>query len=73
MKKFTVLILILAFVLSGCTGRGTLEETDVNASATVEDKRTNTPTSPLTGRKILSPATFTVNDPENKRGLSSHC
>lgn len=71
MKKFTVLILILAFVLSGCTGRGTLEETDVNASATVEDKRTNTPTSPLTGRKILSPATFTVNDPENKRGLST--
>ena len=70
MKKIIAAIACFCLLLGGCTGRKTLEETNANASATVEDKRTNSATSPLTGRKILSPASFTVSDPENKRGLS---
>ena len=65
-----ILSVALALILSGCSGRGTLEETDADASAAVEDSRTQiSVTSPLTGRKILSPASFTVNDPQNTRGI----
>lgn len=65
-----ILSVAIALILSGCSGRGTLEETDADASAAVEDSRTQiSVTSPLTGRKILSPASFTVNDPQNTRGI----
>ncbi len=65
-----ILSVALALILSGCSGRGALEETDADASAAVEDSRTQiSVTSPLTGRKILSPASFTVNDPQNTRGI----
>lgn len=65
-----ILSVALALILSGCSGRGTLEETDADASAAVEDSRTQiSVTSPLTGRKILPPASFTVNDPQNTRGI----
>ena len=67
-----ILSVALALILSSCSGRGTLEETDADASAAVEDSRTQiSVTSPLTGRKILSPASFTVNDPQNTRGISN--
>lgn len=67
-----ILSVAVALILSGCSGRGTLEETDADASAAVEDSRTQiSVTSPLTGRKILSPASFTVNDPQNTRGISN--
>ncbi|MBR4859226.1 MAG: polysaccharide deacetylase family protein [Clostridia bacterium] len=77
-KRLFVFLLIGILTLSACTGRKTLEETDANAPATAEDLRTapvqtsevtEGETSPLTGRKILPLATFTVNDPHNKRGL----
>lgn len=72
MKKMLILSVAVALILSGCSGRGTLEETDADASAAVEDSRTQiSVTSPLTGRKILSPASFTVNDPQNTRGISN--
>ena len=72
MKKILILSVAVALILSGCSGRGTLEETDADASAAVEDSRTQiSVTSPLTGRKILSPASFTVNDPQNTRGISN--
>ncbi len=67
-------------MLSGCTGRDTLEETDANAPVTVEDIRTTAETSraenagmtsALTGRRILPPASFKVNDPDNSRNLST--
>ena len=65
-----ILSVALALILSGCSGRGTLEETDADASAAVEDSRTQiSVTSPLTGRKTLPPASFTVNDPQNTRGI----
>ena len=74
MKK-TMLIFVICTVLalSGCTGRKTLEETNANAPATVEDMRSTAvnSTSPLTGRKILSSVSFTANDPENKRNIST--
>ncbi len=83
MKKLIILSLITAVLfLTSCSGRGTLEETNANAPVSVEDERTQTSTSaapstlkpaatsPLTGREILKPLTFTVNDPENTRGLS---
>ncbi len=80
MKKFICLsLVILMFLLTSCSGNGTLEEYDVNAPVSVADERTtltsaittaeNAVTSPLTGRKILAPASFKVNDPENSRNL----
>ncbi len=71
----------MSIFLTACTGRKTLEENDVNAPVTVEDKRTSTAaktditltqaaTSPLTGRKILESVTFKAADPQNSRGLS---
>ncbi len=82
MKKIlTVFIIFAILTLTACTGRGTLEETDANAPATVEDKRTTATqtetteavgiTSPLTGRKILPSASFTAKDPDNSRRLST--
>lgn len=84
MKKLLLIPLLIAVILlSACTGRGTLEENDANAPVTVEDSRTNTaapsttsttvpvPTSPLTGRAILPPVSFTASDPQNSRGLST--
>ncbi|MBQ8015758.1 MAG: polysaccharide deacetylase family protein [Clostridia bacterium] len=84
MKKLLLFFVLLTLVLSGCTGRSTLEEFDANAPVTVEDKRTAAQssasvttaksigvTSPLTGREVLKPASFKVNDPENTRGLST--
>lgn len=67
-------------LLSSCTGRGTLEEYDANAPVTVADERTQASTvlstaggtavtSPLTGMEILKSTSFTVNDPENTRGI----
>ncbi len=73
MKKSLLIFVMCAVVmLSGCMGRKTLEETNANAPATVEDIRTTavSQTSPLTGRIILSPISFTVNDPENSRNIS---
>lgn len=48
---------------SACSKNDTLEETNANAGASVEDKRD--------GKNILPPMTFTVNDPENTRGIST--
>lgn len=79
-KSLLVFILIAVITLTACTGRDTLEETDANAPAAVEDDRTTAVqttaaiqgvTSPLTGRKILPPASFTAKDPDNSRGLST--
>ncbi len=84
MKK-TILsfILIAVIMLSACTGRGTLEESNVNAPVTVEDERTTSEqitsgqttavgvTAALTGRKVLPPASFTASDPDNSKGLST--
>ncbi|MBQ2694858.1 MAG: polysaccharide deacetylase family protein [Clostridia bacterium] len=77
-KALCITLVLLTLFLSACTGRGTLEETDANAPVSVEDKRTTAAatakigaTSPLTGREILKPAAFKVNDPENARGLST--
>ena len=74
MKKSLLIFVMCAVVmLSGCMGRKTLEETNANAPATVEDIHTTavSQTSPLTGRIILSPISFTVNDPENSRNIST--
>lgn len=84
MKKLLLFLLLFPLVLNGCTGRATLEEFDANAPVSVEDKRSTAQTSttalsakkvgvtsPLTGREILKPASFKVNDPENTRGLST--
>ncbi len=71
MKKLLILPLVF-IMLTACSGNGTLEETDVGAPVSVEDVREkSSAASPLTGTKNLSPFKFTVNDPENKRGLSS--
>lgn len=83
MKKFLIIFLVIAAILlSSCSGRDTLEEYDANAPVSVADERTQAlvtmpptslkpaVTSPLTGRELLPTATFTVNDPENTRGLS---
>ena len=81
MKKSMLIFALTAILtLSACTGRNTLEETDANAPVTVEDIRTTAVTSraestgvtsALTGRKILPPATFKANDPNNSRSLST--
>lgn len=77
MKKIIILFLLMTVFLTACSGRGTLEETNANAPATVEDERTNATTkkagvtSPLTGREVLKPLTFTVDDPDNAKGLST--
>ena len=74
MKKICLICLCtVILLLSACNGRKTLEETNVNAPATVEDLRSTAvnSTSPLTGRKILSPVSFTANDPENSRNIST--
>ncbi len=81
-KALSLLIITCVIFLTGCTGRRTLEENDANAPVTVEDARetqilTATQTSSagitcaLTGRPPLPAAVFTVNDPENTRGLST--
>lgn len=75
-----IFVMTAVIMLSACTGRDTLEETDANAPVTVEDVRTTATettaqssgvTSPLTGRKILPPASFKASDPDNGRGLST--
>lgn len=68
-------------MLSACTGRNTLEETNANAPVSVEDIRTTAAettqeqtvgiTCALTGRKALPPASFSASDPNNSRGLST--
>lgn len=78
-KLLSVSLILLVLFLSACSGRGTLEETNANAPVTVEDERTTAAattskiavTSPLTGREVLKPAVFSVNDPENTKGLST--
>lgn len=80
MKKILpVFVFLLLVILSACSGRETLENNNVNAPVTVEDDRTlpsavtattiPAETSPFTGRKILAPAVFEVNDPENTRNI----
>lgn len=70
MKKFLLIpILVLALILSSCSGNGTLEEYNVDAPVTVKDERNEAETSTYTGRKPLPPIKFTVNDPENTRKL----
>lgn len=67
MKKISLIcILISVIMLSACTGRKTLEETNANAPATVEDARTT-----AKGKTTLPTVAFSVNDPDNKRGLST--
>lgn len=78
-KKSAALIILPIVFLSACTGRATLENNNVNAPVSVEDKRIQesssefsalpAETSPLTGRPILPLAEFTVNDPDNSRKL----
>ncbi len=77
-KAITVFILVTVLMLSACSGRNTLENNNVNAPVTVEDERSAVTvtaaeapaqTSPLTKRKILPPASFTITDPENTRNL----
>ncbi len=79
-KSMLIFALAAVIMLSGCTGRDTLEETDANAPVTVEDIRTTAETSraenagmtsALTGRRILPPASFKANDPDNSRNLST--
>ncbi len=71
MKKTLIFALIFIMVFtSACSKKDTLEETNANAGATVEDKRSGI-TSPFTGKDVLAPMTFTVNDPENSRGIST--
>lgn len=79
-KSILSFILIALIMLSACTGKSTLEESNVNAPVTVEDERTTAEsstqtttsasvTAALTGRKVLPPASFTASDPDNSRGL----
>lgn len=80
-KSMLIFVLTAVIMLSACTGRKTLEETNANAPVTVEDIRTTAAsttqeqsigiTSALTGRKILPPASFKASDPDNSRNLST--
>lgn len=80
-KSMLIFVLCAVIMLSACTGRKTLEETNANAPVTVEDNRTTAAattqeqsvgiTSALTGRKVLPPASFKASDPENSRKLST--
>lgn len=60
-KKIAAVTAAIMLLLTGCTGRETLEEYNAEAKVTVED----------TQRATLEQVTFTVNDPENARGLST--
>ena len=60
-KILTIFIVFILVFTSACSKNDKLEETNANAGASVEDKRNRT----------LSPMTFTVNDPENSRKLST--
>ncbi len=67
MKRICVIFVIVAVImLPACTGRKTLEETNANVPVTVEDNRTS-----AENPKELPAATFSVNDPQNKRALST--
>ena len=69
MKKALIFALIFIMIFtSACSKKDTLEETNANAGATVEDKRSGI-TSQFTGQNTLPPMTFKVNDPENSRGI----
>lgn len=81
-KIFAILILCTTLLLTACTGRDTLENTNVNAPVTVEDERTFSSsasasasatqppeTSPLTGRPLLAAVKFSVPDPNNERKI----
>ncbi len=83
-KIFLLSLIFTVLTLSACSGKDTLEETNANAPVSVEDVRDQTTppsttaitstqavTSPLTGRRILAPMTFTVKDPKNSNGLST--
>jgi len=65
-KTLLIFVVCAVLILSGCTGRNTLEETNANAPATVEDARTT-----AKGKTTLPTVTFSVSDPENNRGLST--
>lgn len=80
MNKITAFFVVFAVLfLTACTGRMTLENNNANAPVSVADERTTSifsmtetqpdKTSPLTKRKILAPSVFTVNDPNNSRGI----
>ena len=81
MKKIiSVLIAVSVIFLASCTGRNTLENNNANAPVSVKDERSTASssvsttlipveTSPLTGRKLLPLASFTVNDPENNKNI----
>ncbi len=58
-RKIIALAMLIAVVLTGCTGKETLEEYDADVKVKVSEKVT------------LERAEFSVNDPENERGLST--
>lgn len=58
-RKIIALAVLLTIILTGCTGRKTMEEYDADVKVKVSEKVT------------LAKAEFSVNDPENERGLST--
>ncbi len=70
-KALPMVIVAIMIFLAGCDSRVTLENDNVNAPASVEDNRSQSvlQTSPLTNRKILSTAVFSVPDPKNTKNL----
>lgn len=58
-RKIIALVMLIAVILTGCTGRKTMEEYDADVKVKVSEKVT------------LAKAEFSVNDPENERGLST--
>ena len=60
-KVLTIFIIFTLIFTSACSKKDKLEETNANAGATVEDKRSN----------ITAPMSFSVIDPKNSRGLST--
>ena len=61
MNKKIALLTSVMLLLTGCTGKSTLEEYDADVKVTVEDSE----------RMTLEQVDFTVVDPENERGLST--
>ena len=60
-KKIVSVAAVIMLLLTGCTGRKTLEEYDADAGAKVSDTQIHP----------LEPMSITVNDPNNEKGLST--